>query len=33
MLTINFKRGDTFRLLGTYEEDGAAAPLPIGIRS
>jgi hypothetical protein len=33
MLTLNFKRGDTFRLDGTYMEDGEAAALPTGIRS
>jgi hypothetical protein len=33
MLTIDFKRGDTFRLQGAYTVDGAAAALPTGIRS
>jgi hypothetical protein len=33
MLTIDFKRGDTFQLNGTYKEDGVAQPLPSGIRS
>lgn len=33
MLTINFKRGDTFRLDGTYIEDRVAAALPTGIKA
>lgn len=33
MQTINFKRGDTFRLDGTYMADGVAAALPTGIRA
>lgn len=33
MLTINFKRGDTFRLQGAYKVDGVAAALPTGIKA
>ncbi len=33
MLTINFKRGDTFSLDGTYKPNGTVAPLPTGIRA
>lgn len=33
MLTINFKAGNTFRLDGTYQPDGAIEPLPAGIRA
>lgn len=33
MLSINFKRGDTFELPGQYLVDKVAAALPPGIRS